>query len=147
MSIKQPGWLFMLIVTLAVAIPSTAATQIEADREIERLIQYVEASGATFTRNGSEYNAEEAAAHLRLKWRNGKKYAATAEEFIDNLATKSSFSGKPYWITEPGKAKVPSGEWLKQALAAIRQRSAASAEDPPADISTTRLNPARELTP
>ena len=83
-------------------------------------------SGCTFIRNGSRHDAEDAASHMRLKYRRGKRYATTAELFIERLASKSSFSGKPYAIECPGSEAVPSGEWLTARLHEYRERQAAT---------------------
>ncbi len=57
---------------------------------------------------------------LRMKYQRGKRHASTAEDFIENLASKSSMSKKLYQIDCPGKEVMPSGECLR--LAAYRER-------------------------
>ncbi len=59
---------------------------------------------------------------LRMKYQRGKRYASTAEDFIENLASKSSMSKKLYQIDCPGKEVMPSGEWFVLRLAAYRER-------------------------
>ena len=66
--------------------------------EIDYLLETVVASDCTFIRNGKEHGAEAARDHLSLKRRKGKKYFSTTEEFIERLASSSSWSGKPYHI-------------------------------------------------
>ena len=110
----------MVALTPAFALADTAET------EIEHLISAVGESGCTFIRNGSRHDAEDAASHMRLKYRRGKRYANTAELFIERLASKSSFSGKPYAIECPGSEAVPSGEWLTARLHEYRERQAAT---------------------
>jgi hypothetical protein len=90
--------------------------------EIEYLITTVGESGCTFIRNGSRHDAEDAASHMRLKYRRGKRYAPTAELFIERLASKSSFSGKLYFIECEGEEPVPSGEWLGARLEDYRSK-------------------------
>jgi hypothetical protein len=94
------------------------------ETEIEYLITSVGESGCIFIRNGSRHDAEDAASHMRLKYRRGKRYATTAELFIERLASKSSFSGKLYAIECPGSAAVPSGDWLSARLEEYRDRQA-----------------------
>ena len=101
------------------------ATADTADVEIEHLITTVGESGCTFIRNGSRHDADDAASHMRLKYRRGKRYAPTAELFIERLASKSSFSGKPYAIECPGNDAVPSGDWLTARLQEYRERQVA----------------------
>ncbi len=49
-----------------------------------------------------------------------KRYAGSAEQFIDRLASESSWTGKPYTITCEGVV-YPSGDWLHQALQEYRK--------------------------
>lgn len=89
------------------------------DQEVEYLLQFVAASGCTFIRNGSEHTSADAADHLRMKYRRGRRYADTAEAFIDRLASESSWTGQPYEVVCDGVA-APSGEWLHRALSDYR---------------------------
>ncbi|MGV8769526.1 DUF5329 family protein, partial [Pseudomonas aeruginosa] len=52
---------------LASSLPALAAPSPQASQEIGRLLSFVEDSGCTFIRNGSEYPAAEARAHLQKK--------------------------------------------------------------------------------
>lgn len=90
------------------------------DAEVQYLLGYVERSGCSFERNGTEHDSADAADHLRLKYRRGGKYVDSAEQFIDRLATESSWTGRPYTVTCDGVTHR-SGEWLHQALDAHRQ--------------------------
>ncbi len=74
-----------------------------------------------FIRNGSEHNASEAAAHLRLKLGNTKNRIDTAEQFIDKVASASSITGKPYLVRLPGKAEETSNSFLHRLLKQIPQ--------------------------
>ena len=89
------------------------------DAEVQYLLTYVEQSGCTFVRNGSEHDSAGAADHLRLKYSRGGKYVNSAEQFIDRLATESSWTGRAYTVTCDGVTH-PSGEWLHSALEAHR---------------------------
>lgn len=106
----------MILLTgpIAAALADTAA-----DTEIRALIQAVAESGCEFNRNGSLHSAEAAAEHLELKYSRGKRYANSAEAFIDRLASKSSWSGKPYQMICGGEVH-PAGDWLTATLATIR---------------------------
>jgi hypothetical protein len=94
----------------------------EAPAEIEYLLSTIGSSHCAFIRNGSRHSAPEAEEHLRMKYRRGKRYAPTAEAFIERLASKSSMSNKPYQIDCPDHAVVTSGEWLSLKLAEYRKR-------------------------
>ncbi|CAA6677835.1 MULTISPECIES: DUF5329 domain-containing protein [unclassified Lentimonas] len=101
---------------LNAAKPSAAAAQ-----EIQQLIEAVEQSGCTFERNGKTYTAQEGADHMRLKLKRGGKYADTTEHFITRLASKSSWSGKPYHIIEPNGDQRTMQVWLEAQLVLIRK--------------------------
>ena len=77
------------------------------------MLSFVEDSGCTFIRNGSEYPAAEARAHLqkKLDYLERKDLVASSEDFIERAATQSSLSGKPYH----------SADWLNQELRRLRQ--------------------------
>ena len=113
-------WL-SLLTAMALLLPAAAFAD-DAETEIEHLITSVGESGCTFVRNGSRYDAEDAASHMRLKYRRGKRYAPTAELFIERLASKSSMSGKLYFIECEGEDPVPSGEWLSARLEGYRSK-------------------------
>ena len=112
-----------LALLAALAALSSVAFAGDAEAEIEHLIMAVGDSGCTFVRNGSRHDAEDAASHMRLKYRRGKRYAKTAELFIERLASKSSMSGKLYTIDCPGNDAVPSGEWLTARLQEYRAQA------------------------
>ena len=118
--------LLMLPLLLVLAFcpkAQTAAQSGQASNEIRQLIDAVANSGCTFIRNGTEHTANAAADHLKLKWRRGKKHADTAEDFINNLASKSSWTGKPYSIKCPNQPEQTSADWLAQKLTQIRNPS------------------------
>ncbi|MDF5823763.1 DUF5329 family protein [Pseudomonas aeruginosa] len=56
------------------------------------MLSFVEDSGCTFIRNGSEYPAAEARAHLqkKLDYLERKDLVASSEDFIERAATQSS---------------------------------------------------------
>ncbi len=117
-------WL-SLVAALVLLMPAAAIAG-DAEVEIEHLISTVGDSSCTFIRNGSRHDAEDAASHMRMKYRRGKRYATTAELFIERLASKSSFSGKPYKIECPGSDAAPSGDWLMARLHEFREQQASA---------------------
>ena len=85
--------------------------------EIENLIKHVESlPGAVFIRNGEVHSPEEAAQHLRAKWQSQGDAIVTAEQFIDELASKSSSSGEPYHIRFADGSERAAGEYLHEVL-------------------------------
>ena len=91
--------------------------------EIDYLLSSIGSSKCTFIRNGKRYNSGDAEAHLRMKYRQGKRYASSSENFISRLASASSISKKPYYMECDGKERVPSGDWLMQRLDEYRADS------------------------
>jgi hypothetical protein len=68
-------------------------------QKIERLIGKVEsATGTVFVRNGVEHSPVDAAKHLRQKLDAATGRIATASQFIDVIASKSSLTGEDYKI-------------------------------------------------
>jgi hypothetical protein len=92
--------IFLLFVMIVVSSNALANyKQMTEKQKIEYLIQAVEnLEGGKFYRNGEWYTPKEAADHLRLKWENAGKRIKTVKQFIDNIATASSISGKPYKV-------------------------------------------------
>ena len=61
------------------------------------------------------------AEHPELKYSRGKRYADSAEAFIDLLARRSSWSGEPYQLICDGE-KQPAGDWLTMRPEALRSQ-------------------------
>ena len=116
----------VLLFTLPVAAfaqPVVPAVPARAQEEIDHLFDYISHSSCEFNRNGSWYDMAAAKAHVNNKYEYLKERGQidTAESFIDNAASKSSFSGKDYQVRCPGAQAVASGSWLKAELARFRQ--------------------------
>lgn len=99
-----------------------AAPPAIANTEINYLLGFIEQSGCQFYRNGSWYDSKRAEAHLREKY----DYLAvkglinSAEDFIEEAATKSSLSGKAYEIKCGSDPVMTTNQWLREALARYR---------------------------
>ena len=113
--------LFILLLFFT-AMPSWADWK-EEEIKINYLISEIEHINGVFIRNGDEHSPQEAAAHIRMKmekamnsWFAPEKERWTAEMFIDNIASKSSISGKPYRIKLDGGEILNAGDWLYQKL-------------------------------
>jgi hypothetical protein len=116
--------IFLLLSTLLLA--GTAA--IAADREnaeINYLLTTIGSSDCQFIRNGKEHSPLEAADHLGMKYSRAKKHIKSAEDFIDNLASASSWTGKAYEIRCPESAGELSSDWLYQRLQSYRSEQIA----------------------
>ncbi len=116
--------LFVALWTLVAATPALADT---GEREIRYLLDSIGSSQCTFTRNGSEHSATEAAAHLAMKYDRAGSRIETAEQFVDRLASESSWTGEPYMIRCAGTS-TPSRTWLTERL--DRYRAGREDRDP-----------------
>lgn len=100
--------------------------------EIDFLLQEVGSSRCVFIRNGSEHDADAARDHLALKRRRGRRYFDSAEEFIERIASKSSWSGKPYRIRCDGE-ETTAERWFTDALERYRLAASRRQAGVPAD--------------
>ena len=113
---------FVICLVAAVNLAPLSLRAETMDDEIDYLLETVAASDCTFIRNGKEHNSADASDHLATKRRRGKRYFNTTEEFIENLASKSSWSGRPYQIRCGDDEAVLAGVWF---TALIDERRAA----------------------
>ena len=118
------AWLLTILFTFfsqisLAAHPNQLLNQ-EPDQEVQHLITFISNSNATFIRNGDEHTSKEAAEHLAMKYRKAKRYAKTADDFINNLASKSSWSGKAYTVILSSGAKLTANSWLTNELIRFR---------------------------
>jgi len=102
---------------------AAAASPTVAQTEVEYLLSAVAASGCEFYRNGEWFDAHRASAHLRDKYNALTAIGgfATATDFIEKAATKSSLSGRPYLVRCAGGAPVPTNPWLGELLERYRR--------------------------
>ena len=109
---------FLWLVILSFATANAAAPGSLEREKIAYLINTVETlQGAQFIRNGKPYDAQAAAAHLRLKLRSAGARVQTAEDFIRLCASASSVSGIPYQISFADGHTISSADYLRQKLA------------------------------
>jgi hypothetical protein len=92
------------------------------EHEVRLLIDAIAASRCDFNRNGRQHTAEEAAAHLELKYARAGKHIDSADEFITQLASSSSFTGRPYLMSCKGDT-LPAEDWMIDALEQIRAQT------------------------
>lgn len=108
-----------LTLLLLMLAPLALANDV-TDTEIDYILNAVATSDCVFIRNGKEHGPADARDHLNLKRKRGKRYFSTAEEFIENLASSSSWTGKLYYIRCPGEQQQPAADWLTRVLLAYR---------------------------
>lgn len=138
MPVMRRLMLVPLLAVLAGAPPLDAsaapAPPVTAEmREIDALIARVErAQGVVFVRNGRDYSAAEAAAHLRRKFKAARGRVRTPEQFIEHLGTRSSITGRAYRVRLAEGRELDSALWLTQLLRQIRNADRARAIRAPA---------------
>lgn len=98
--------------------------------KIERLIARVESSDGVFVRNDIEYSGKQAADHMRLKMAHAGKPITSVEQFIAEVASESSLTGKPYRLRFPDGRVVETQAWLKEQAAAWETAGANAREAP-----------------
>jgi len=121
-----------LVAAFAFALPVAALAQpvvppvpARTQAEIDHLFDYIAHSSCQFNRNGSWHDMVAAKAHVNTKYEYLKERGKidSTESFIENAASRSSFSGQDYLVQCPGAQPVASGSWLKAELARYRQAS------------------------
>ena len=110
-----PGTTISAVVACMLLVPGIAFSA-SMDEEIDFLLNTVGDSDCVFTRNGKDHAAEDARDHLQMKRKRGKRYFDSSEEFIERLASKSSWSGKPYFIQCGDEPRVTAKEWFTTLL-------------------------------
>jgi hypothetical protein len=121
-----------LVVALALLPVGRASPPTTAQMEISYLLGFVANSGCEFFRNGSWYGGKKAEAHPRYKYEmvEARDRSNTAEDCIEEAATKSSLSGQPYQIRSGGHDVVTSSQWLRDVLARYRAHTPLGAPRP-----------------
>ncbi|GHT81166.1 hypothetical protein AGMMS49543_03090 [Betaproteobacteria bacterium] len=116
------GFLLFALFALFALLLSSPAQALTAQEEarINALLAALEQrSTLVFIRNGDAHGAAEAAQHLKLKLGRTRDRLQTAEQFIDQVASSSSISGKPYLVREPGKSEQHARDFLHELLRQI----------------------------
>lgn len=82
--------------------------------DLELLFTKLEACQCSFIRNGSEHSPKEAIEHMRLKLKNSGGRIQTIPNFIQYIATKSSFTGYTYKIRFKNREEIEAAPWLME---------------------------------
>ena len=70
----------------------------------------------TFIRNGSSYDAKRACEHLKMKLDYAKDDLNSVADFINEVASKSSFSGRDYEVVLKDGTKLTAKTFLEKRL-------------------------------
>jgi hypothetical protein len=110
----------------ALLAPAFAHALSAADAgRVERLIEHVgRQSAVSFVRNGEAFDAQRAARHLRMKLEFSAGRVRSVDEFIDQVAGRSSTTGRPYLVRLADGSEVPAAQWLRAELARIEAKPA-----------------------
>jgi hypothetical protein len=88
--------------------------------EIDRLLTVIQESDLTFIRAGQEMTGAAFAAHLRQKLAVAKRDVLSVDQFIDQVASRSSTSGGAYQVRLAGGDIVDAAGWLREQVAHAR---------------------------
>ena len=117
---KRQGLTLLLCLVL---VSFVYADDVVMNSEIDYLLDTVASSNCVFIRNGKEHKPQAAKDHLSLKRRRGKRYFSSTDDFIENLASSSSWSGQPYYIRCGDEERRPASEWFNSVLEEYRNRA------------------------
>jgi hypothetical protein len=122
--------ILLFFVVAAVLCPPISSAR--GAREQERIHYLIESlaslKGAIFIRNGTEYDAAKARAHLQEKLAYAGERVKTAEEFIKYCASQSSISRKPYQIRFADGRIVETATYFSEKLKEFDQKTGAKQE-------------------
>ncbi|WP_265693037.1 DUF5329 family protein [Providencia rustigianii] len=108
--------LLVIFLTVFVTTNALALSPEEKTRAEALLAELGKQQNLTFTRNGSGHSAADAESHLRLKLGKTEKRLKTTEQFIDNVASKSSITGEEYQVTDAQGKVTSANQYLHDLL-------------------------------
>lgn len=99
-------------------------------QKIDRMLEIIGGSDAVFIRNEIEHTGKDAADHMRAKLSSAGDLVPSARSFIDQIASRSSASGRPYLVrTKDGKI-IESSKYFSDLLATIEHPGESSPAAP-----------------
>lgn len=104
-----------LLLWLSVFTINAASVKADATTEIQYLLSFIDQSSCIFIRNGTEYDAQDARKHIEKKYNYLKSRLNSADDFIEQAASKSSFSGEAYKV-KCSEQYLTTEQWLLAAL-------------------------------
>ena len=120
-SMKRSYWL--AIVCLCSSGTTVAETH---EDEIQFLIDSVGQDGCRFVRNDRRWSNRSARSHLQSKWELNVRLVASAEDFIEKIASYSVTSGESYRIRCRGESEQPASIWFHSLLSRYRRNGSDS---------------------
>jgi len=113
---------FFLLIMFSISFLNSQTPNLSEKEKIDYLLEALENSNLIFIRNGDEYSSKEARAHMQKKFEYAGSRITSVDQFIIYLATKSSISGKPYYVKYPDGKKVQSSIWMRELLSKLEER-------------------------
>jgi hypothetical protein len=110
----------LFFINLIICNVAFADVPLDQLKEVNHLLDYVENSGCIINRNGTDYPANEAIAHIKKKYDYFREDINSTEDFIEYSASKSTMSGKYYMVSCPGEKIVKTQKWLLAELKRYR---------------------------
>ena len=122
MPLRPKSLLALIMAASSLAASAAEPSNPSAKLEVEQLLARIAASGCQFQRNGIWHSAADARAHLEKKYRYlvSKHLLKTSDDFISLAASKSSTSGKPYFVKCGTQQPVRSATWMSAQLREVR---------------------------
>lgn len=112
------------IALVVISTPARADVPEAQRAEVAHLLTFIETAGCEMERNGTRHLPDEARRHVARKYAHFQGRITNTEQFIALAASQSTVSGKPYRAICPGKAPVPTADWLREELQRFRKRPA-----------------------
>jgi hypothetical protein len=108
----------------------------EAQR-IEHLLDIIDSADVRFIRHGQELSGSMFADFLRLKYEQMGPREASLDQFIEEVASRSSSTGQPYQVKLSDGELLDAGAWLRQQAKdrPLRPSKQPSGHQPPPDPS------------
>jgi hypothetical protein len=114
--------LYFIIIYPFLFLNSQSSSKLTEKEKITYLLDELEKSKLIFIRNGDEYSAKDAREHMLKKLDYAGNRITTADQFITYIATKSSLSGKSYFVKYPDGKQVESAIYLRNLLLKIEEK-------------------------
>ncbi len=109
-----------LLLLGSTSLAHASTNNLSEQEKISYLLNVIGTSGLTFVRNGVEYPGQEAKAHLEMKLERSGNNIRTVDDFINNIASHSSITGKPYYVELPDGTRIESEKWLRNKLTDLK---------------------------
>ena len=113
----KSGVVWLLLPLLLVFAP-VQALALSEEEKITLLVGSVRNApeGTRFIRNGKAHDAADAATHLERKYAKAQSRVATAEQFIQHVASASSTTGREYLVRHPDGNTVTAAAFFMEKL-------------------------------